>query len=311
MKIRKKHVLLNRIKKCWQLYIFMFLPFAYLLIFHYYPMYGAQIAFRDYRHVTGITGSEWVGLKHFLRFINSYQFWGVLNNTLILSFYSLIALFPLRVILALSLNAVRSALFRRSVQMITYMPNFISTIVMVGIMVQFFNPRIGIISRVIQMLGGTNRDLLGIPQYFSHLYVWSGIWQNLGFGTIIFLAALASVDSCQHEAAIIDGASRLQRIRHIDFPAILPTVFILLILDCGRIMSVGFEKVFVMQNDLNLVASEVISTFTYKMGIGGGGGYRANFSFGAAIGLFNSVINFILVVSVNKISKMFNQASLW
>jgi ABC-type polysaccharide transport system permease subunit len=182
---------------------------------------------------------------------------------------------------------------------------------MVGILVQFFNPRLGVISKFIQLLGGTSRDLLGLPEAFSSIYVWSGIWQNCGWGTIIFLAALASVDESQHEAAIIDGANRFQRIIHIDFPAILSTAMIVLILDAGTVMNIGFEKVFLMQNSLNLTASEVISTYVYKTGIGGNANARPNFSFATAIGLFNSVINFILVVIVNKISKLTSQSSLW
>jgi putative aldouronate transport system permease protein len=313
---RKRHYSLQeqfqRIKKVHQLYLLLVIPIVYLVIFQYYPMYGAQIAFKSFKANLGIIGSPWVGFKHFIRFFKSYQFVRVVSNTFILSSYSLICAFTVRVILALMINIVRSGGYRKTVQMVTYMPHFISTVVLVGILVQFFNPRLGVISMFIQLLGGTNRDLMGMPQFFAHIYVWSGIWQNAGWGTIIFLAALSSVDTNLYEAAIIDGTNRLQRVWHIDIPTIIPTAIILLILDAGRIMNVGFEKVFLMQNDLNLSASEVISTYVYKVGIGGtGGNVRTDFSFGAAIGLFNSVINFILVFSVNSLSRMMNQNSLW
>jgi putative aldouronate transport system permease protein len=301
--------LFARIKQCWPLYIFLLLPLTYLIVVHYYPMYGAQIAFRDFRASKGITGSPWVGLKHFDRFFSDYNFTRILKNTLVLSLYSLLAAFPVRIILALSMNAVRSGSYRKTVQMVTYMPHFISTVVMVGILVQFFNPRLGIISRLLQAFGGTDRDLMGLPSAFSHIYVWSGIWQNAGWGTIVYLAALAGVDPSQHEAALIDGATRFQRIWNVDFPAILPTATIMLIMDAGRIMSLGFEKVFLMQNSLNLSASQVISTYVYEVSLGGSG--RSDFSYASAIGLFNSVVNFILVVTVNQISKALNQSSLW
>ncbi|MCI8624591.1 MAG: sugar ABC transporter permease [Provencibacterium sp.] len=305
----KSYQLKMRLKRTWPLYVFLLLPLIYLAVVQYYPMYGAQIAFKDFKAGLGIAGSPWVGLKHFKRFFNDYQFWRILPNTLILSFYSLLATFPMTILLSLMMNTVRSNGYRKAVQMITYMPHFISTVVMVGILVQFLNPRIGMLAQFLQMLGGTDRDLMGLPQAFPHLYVWSGIWQNVGWGTIIYLAALASVDPSQHEAALIDGANRLQRMLYVDLPAILPTAIIMLILDAGRIMNIGFEKVFLMQNDLNLSASEVISTYVYKMGIGGTG--RSDFSYGAAIGLFNSAVNFILVVTVNQISKAMKQNSLW
>ncbi len=306
----KSTSLLVRLSRCYQLYFFLLLPIIYLLVVQYYPMYGTQIAFKDFKAGLGIEKSPWVGLKHFVRFFNDYNFWRILPNTLLLSFYQLAASFPTTVILALSLNAVRSDKYRKTVQMVTYMPHFISTVVMVGIVTTFFNPLIGILSQVIQYFGGTKRDLMGIPAAFPHIYVWSGIWQNIGWGTIIYLAALAGVDPGQHEAAIVDGANRFQRVLFVDIPAIIPTAVIILILDAGRIMNVGFEKVFLMQNDLNLSASEVISTYVYKVGMGSSIG-KTDFSYGTAIGLFNSVINFALVLTVNRISKMLKQNSLW
>lgn len=308
----KKKNIIKRIKKCWPLYIFLLLPVMYLIIFLYYPMYGAQIAFKDFRAGLGIFQSPWVGMKHFVRFFNNYQFWRIVRNTIVLSVYTLLASFPIRIILALSLNAVRNMGFKKTVQMTTYMPHFISTVVVVGMMMQFLNPRMGIISLAIQSLGGSSRDLLGVASAFPHLYVWSDVWKTAGYGTIIFLAALASVDPFLHQAALIDGATRWQRIIHVDFPALLPVVTIVLIMQFGRIMNVGFEKVYLMQNDLNLKTSEIITTFVYKVGIGGGANtQRTDYSYGSAIGLFNSVISFILVMSVNKIAKVLNQTSLW
>ena len=299
----------TRLKRCWTLYLFLLLPVAYVLLYHYYPMYGSIIAFKDFKAGRGILGSEWVGLKHFDRFFRDYQFSRIIINTITISLYNLVASFPVTIIAALSINAVREARFRKTVQMITYMPHFISTVVMVGILAQMFSPKIGILSILLQALTGSTRDVLGMPTAFTHLYVWSGLWQNVGWGTIIYVAALAGVDPSQHEAAIIDGANRVQRMWHIEIPAIIPTAVILLIMNAGAIMNVGFEKSFLMQNNLNLSASEVISTYVYKRGIGGTG--KSDFSYAAAIGLFNSVINFVLVISVNQISKFLKQEALW
>lgn len=311
LNIKKKNIL-KKIKRCWPLYIFLLLPVIYLIIFLYYPMYGAQIAFKDFKAGLGILESPWVGVKHFTRFFNNYQFWRIVRNTIVLSLYTLLASFPIRIILALSLNAVRQTGFKKTVQMTTYMPHFISTVVVVGMMMQFLNPRMGIISLALQKLGGTERDLLGLSPVFPHLYVWSDVWKSAGYGTIIFLAALAAVDPFLHQAALIDGATRWQRIIYIDFPALMPVLTIVLIMQFGRVMNVGFEKVFLMQNDLNLETSEIITTYVYKVGIGGGAGtQRTDYSYGTAIGLFNSIINFVLVLLVNKISKVMNQASLW
>ena len=294
-----------------ELYALLIIPVVYLALFHYYPMYGAQIAFKDFKAGLGIAGSPWVGFRYFIRFFSSYQFVRIVGNTLALSAYTLFIAFFARIFLALMINAVKNSFFKKSVQMITYMPHFISTVVIVGMIVQFLNPRIGMLSKAMQFFGGTDRDLMGIPEAFSHIYAWSGVWQSVGWGTIIFLAALSSVDPSLHEAAIIDGANRFQRIRFIDIPVIIPTAVILLILDAGRIMNVGFEKVFLMQNNLNLSSSEVISTYVYKMGIGGGTTVRTDFSYGTAIGLFNSIVNFALVVSVNRVSRTLNNTSLW
>jgi len=266
-------------------------------------MYGVQIAFKKYSASHGIMGSKWVGLYQFNRLFNSPQFYKILSNTFLLSIYNIIANFPVPIILALALNTVRSKFYKKTVQMVTYLPHFISTVVMVGIILQVFNPRIGLYGKAMEFFGLNAVDLIGSPAAFPHLYVWSGIWQNAGWNSIIYLAALSSVDIQQHEAAIIDGASRFQCMIHIDIPAI-----VLLIMNTGQMMNIGFEKVLLMQNDLNISASEIISTYSYKIGLSIGGG---DFSYGAAIGLLNSVINFVLLVSVNFIARKVSETSLW
>lgn len=296
-------------KKNWRLYLFLLLPVLYIVIFAYVPMAGVQIAFKDYDFTKGVWGSEWVGLKNFKRFFESYNFWEILKNTIVLSFYSLLVSFPIPIIFALIINAFPAQRFKKTVQTISYMPHFISTVVVVGMMIQILNPRTGAFGAIYTALtGNVMKDILSVPSAFSHIYVWSGIWQSMGWSSIIYIAALSGVDSELHEAAQIDGASRFQRVLHIDLPSILPTAIILLILSAGNIMNVGFEKVYLMQNDMNISASEVISTYVYKIGMSVGTG---DFSFATAIGLFNSVINFALLITVNFISKRFSHNSLW
>ncbi len=299
----------KKILSKWQLYLFLLLPLIYILVFSYYPMTGIQLAFKKFMPVQGIWGSPWVGFKNFEKFFTSYQFPRVMKNTLTLSFYGLFAGFPMPIILALALNALRSDRYRKFIQTVTYLPHFISMVVMIGILYQMFNPRIGLLAGLFSVITGKeNIDLLAIPEAFPHLYVWSGIWQSMGYSAIIYIAALAGVDPELHEAAEIDGASRFARVRHIDFPSILPTAVIMLILSAGQIMNVGFEKVFLMQNKLNAATSEVISTYVYKVSIAAS---QSDFSFGTAIGLFNSLINFALLITVNFISKKLNDTSLW
>ena len=285
----------------WQLHLLILIPVIYIAIFHYWPMYGAQIAFRNYRAKLGITGSEWVGLKWFIKFLTNYDFREILTNTLAISFYQILVGFPIPVFFALMINAIPSERFKRVTQTITYMPHFISTVVIVSIISLIFNPINGIYGTVYRLLGGDGYpyDFRGMANTFRHLYVWSGIWQNLGWDTIIYTAALSAVSQDQHEAAMIDGASRWKRVIHVDLPAILPTIGIMLIMRCGRVMTIGFEKVYLMQTPLNLTTSEIISTFVYKTGLGGSG----QMSYASAIGLFNSVVNCILLVTVNWISK--------
>ncbi len=286
----------RQIRHGWQLYLLLLLPVAWLLIFMYYPMYGAQIAFRDFLPGKSITGSEWVGLENFIRFFNSPMFMRLMKNTLWLSFYSLVIGFPIPIILALSLNQLQTGFFKRTVQMVSYAPYFISTVVMVGLLLNFLDMRRGPVNLLLMQLGLDPVQFMGSAELFPSVYVWSGVWQNTGFATIIYLASLTTVDPSLHEAAVVDGANRLQRMWHIDIPAITPVIVTVFILNMGQLLNVGFEKTYLMQNQLNLATSEVISTYVYKTGLAGG---IANFSYAAAIGLFNSLIGLVLLVSAN------------
>lgn len=298
----------NSFQRHWQLYLFLLLPLIYLLVFKYYPMLGAQIAFRKFRPQYGIWHSQWVGFANFRKFFSSYQFARVMKNTLALSFYSLLAGFPIPVVLALMLNSLRGKRYRNLVETVAYMPHFISTVVLVGMMMQIFNPHIGVIGSFYRLIAGKSMsDVFGSASAFPHLYVWSGIWQNAGWNTIIYTAALSGVDTELHEAAQIDGASRFQRVLHIDLPTVLPTITIMLILNVGNIMSIGFEKDYLMQTALNLQSSEIISTYVYKISFVQG----SDFSYAGAVGLFNSAINMILLVSVNALSRKIGESSLW
>ncbi len=301
---------IKRYRQHWQLYVFLILPVAYILIFAYWPMFGLQIAFKKFNIVQGIWGSPWVGFKNFIKFFNAYQFQAVIVNTLTLSIYALLAAFPFPIMFALVLNVVEHQRLKKVVQTITYMPHFISTVVLVGMLMQIFHPMIGLYGKAYQALtGNMASDLFAKPAAFKHLYVWSGVWQGFGYNSIIYIAALTNVNAELHEAAEVDGASRFQRVVHIDFPALVPTIVIMLILRMGSIMSIGFEKTYLMQNSLNLSASEIISTFVYKKGLGAGVGN--DYSYSTAIGMFNSVVNLILITTVNMISRRVSETSLW
>lgn len=295
----------------WQLYLLLVIPIAYVLIFNYGPMYGVQIAFRDYKLKDGITGSEWVGLKHFIKFLDSYQFGRVFMNTLTIAVYNIAVGFPLPIILALLLNTVKNEKFKRFTQTISYIPHFLSVTIMVSIITMVFSPISGLYGSIYRLLGGTGYpyDFRSMPESFAHIYVWSDVWQQLGWNTIVYMAALSAVSKDHHEAAMIDGASRWKRIIHVDLPAILPTICTMLILRCGSVLSVGFEKAYLLQTDINLSASEVIATYVYKNGMSS----VRNFSYGSAVGLFNSVINCTLLVLVNWIVKKMskNETSLF
>lgn len=300
--------LLQRIRRSWQLYALLVLPLLYLLVFQYWPMYGAQIAFRQFNAAAGITGSPWVGLQQFQRFINSYDFVRTLQNTLIISFYTLLVGFPFPIMLALGLNYVGKTWFKKSVQLVTYAPYFISTVVMAGIILQLLSPNTGLINNILATLGMPRVNFMAKPELFPHIYVWTGLWQTLGFNAIIYLAALSSVDPTLHEAAIVDGANKLQRMRHIDLPELMPLAVVLLILSLGGILSTGFEKILLLQNPLNLRTSEVIDTYVYRIGLASA---VPNYSYAAAIGLFKSMVGLILVVAVNRFAKRIGTASIW
>jgi putative aldouronate transport system permease protein len=296
----------RRVRKHWQLYLIILLPLAYLIIFKYVPMYGVQIAFKNYRVSKGMWGSPWVGLLHFTRFFNSPSSLSIILNTLLVSVYSIVASFPFAVILAVLLNETKSKLFRKSVQMVTYAPYFISTVVMVAILMQVLDTRIGLVNRAIAVFGIHSQNFMGSPGWFRSVYVWSGVWQTTGYSAIIYLAALSAINVELYEAAVVDGAGKLRRILSIDLPGIAPTIVVLLILNMGYVMSVGFEKVYLMQNALNLESSEVISTYVYRVGL-----LNTDYSFSTAVGLFNSVVNLILLAGVNAIARRVGDVSLW
>ena len=287
-----------RCRKNWQLHLLILLPLIYILIFYYVPMYGLQIAFRDFKPRAGIWGSEWVGLEHFISFFKAHNFTQLLLNTLGISMYSIFVGFPIPIILALMLHVSERNVLKKVTQNVAYMPHFISVVVLVGIINQILNPVSGVIGTFYHMFGGVGvaPDIRASAAAFRHLYVWSGVWQQMGWNTIIYVAALAGVSHELHEAAELDGASRWKRVLNVDLPAILPTVSIMLILRFGTVMSVGYEKVYLMQNDLNLSTSEIISTYVYKIGLG-----KMRMSYGTAIDLFNSVVNTTMLLSVNAI----------
>ena len=294
----------------WQLYGFLLLPLAYILLFAYVPMSGLAIAFEDFNSRKGIFGSDWVGLQNFIKFFQSYQFERVLLNTVRLSLYTILAGFPVPVLFALFLNSLQSEGFKKVVQTIVSLPHFISVTVLVGILFQVFHSRTGLYGALwMELFGQYPKDLFGSPTAFQHLYVWSGVWQSFGWGSIIYIAALANVPPEYHEAAQIDGASRFQRVVHVDLPTIMPSISTMLILRMGSVMNLGYEKIYLMQNDLNISASEVISTYVYQIGLAAEG--ESDFSYATAIGMFNSVINLALIVVVNKISAKVSETSLW
>lgn len=303
----KKSKVLKSLKKNWLLYVFVLPALLYIALFCYWPMYGLQIAFKRFTFAKGFSGSELVGLYWIEKFITGPRFADIIKNTLTLSLYSLIAGFPLPIALALILNNVRSAKWKKFAQTITYMPHFVSTVVLVGMMSLFFSPSSGFVNTILSWLGGSGQTyFMGMPKYFPHMYVWTGVWQSMGWNSIIYLAALSGVDPSLHEAARIDGANKFQRVWNIDIPTIMPTIIILLIMNCGSLLGVGYEKVYLMQNSLNLEVSEVISTYVYKTGL-----EQQQYSFSTAIGLMNNVINLILLMIVNKVAGKASGVSLW
>ena len=297
----RKRVLIN-----WQVYLMLLLPLTYIVLFKYVPMGGAIIAFKDFSIRDEIFASPWAGLKYFKQFVFSPNFSLLMKNTLGISLYMLAAGFPFPILLAIMINEVRRQSVKKAIQTITYAPYFISTVVMVSIITQVLSPHSGIVNTLLAALGSEPINFMGEATMFKSIYVWSGVWQSMGYSAIIYIAALSGISPELYEAARIDGATRLQKIIHIDLPGIAPTIIIQLILQCGQIMNVGYEKVYLMQNSLNLSASEVISTYVYKAGL-----INGQFSFSAAVDLFNSVINLLLLFTVNKISQKLSDTSLW
>ncbi len=293
-------------RKNWELWMYVLPGMVITFVFSYVPLYGLQIAFRRYSAKKGIWGSPWVGLEYFIRFFESPYFWTTLRNTFLLSIYSLIAGFPIPIILALMLNSFSHKRYRKVIQTVTYAPNFISTVVMAGMLILFLSPRIGIVNELLSVFGIPSINFMAEKGMWRHIYVWSGVWQNTGWNSVIFFAALAGVSPEFHEAAVVDGASKFQRLLYIDFPAILPTATILLILNCGSILSIGFEKAFLLQNDLNLSVSEIISTYVYKVGL-----RQMDMSYSTAIGLFNSAVNAGMLILVNWTANKLSGTSLW
>ena len=302
---RQRRTRRRNLRRHWQLYLLLILPVAYFVIFQYVPMANNVIAFKDYNVVQGIWGSPWAGLDHFERFFANPVAWDLIRNTLMLSLYGFLAGFPIPIILALALNEVRARFFKRTVQMVTYAPHFISTVIVVSMLILIFSPRIGFMADVLGFFG-MDSNLLADPDAFRSVYVWSDIWQTAGYSAIIYMAALAGIDPTLYEAARLDGASRLQKIWHVDLPGIAPTVVVVMVLSVGSVMAIGFEKAFLLQNPLNLSTSEIIATYTYKIGL-----LNADFSLATAIGLFNSVINLVLLLAVNTVSKRVTGNGLW
>lgn len=287
------------------LYLLALPSIVILFLFTYIPMYGVIIAFKDFTPAEGIFKSDWAGLKYFTQYFNSYQFWPTIKNTLFISIYSIAVTFPLPIFLALLCNQITSKYIKKFFQISTYLPHFISTVVMCGMIILFLSPSHGIIAKLVGLLGITLPNVMGDPQAFSSVYVWTEAWQHVGWDSILYIAALSAVDPSLYEAATMDGASKFQKLRHIDIPMLLPTATIMFILRTGSVMGIGFEKIYLLQNTLNSSTSEVIATYVYKMGL-----VSSQYSLSAAIGLFNNLINLFLLFTVNYISRKMSETSL-
>ncbi|WP_223829389.1 ABC transporter permease [Paenibacillus arenilitoris] len=287
------------------LYVLALFGLAYYLIFCYVPMYGVIIAFKNYAPTKGIMGSPWVGLDHFTGFFQSFYFWRLLRNTLLINVYELIFAFPAPIILALLLNEVRKAFFKRMVQTVTYLPHFVSIVVICGMIVDF-SRLTGLFNQIIGLFGGEAANLLLDPSLFRTIFVASGIWQGVGWGSIIYLAALTSIDTQLYDAATVDGANRWKQMWHVTLPGIMPTIVILLILQFGGMMNVGFEKIILLYNSQTYETADVISSFVYRRGL-----LEANYSYSTAVSLFNSIVNFLLLIMANRLSRKINDTSLW
>lgn len=306
METLNKKTFFQRMKGNYDLLFFCLPGIVITFIYHYIPLYGVQIAFRRYSPRLGMWGSEWRGLDHFERFFSSAFAPQIIWNTFILSLYALVAGFPIPIILAILLNHFRHRRYRRVIQSVTYAPHFISVVVMCGMILLFLSPSLGVVNNVIRSLGGTPVNFIGQQSLWRHIYVWSGIWQGMGWSSVIYFAVLSGVSPEYHEAAVVDGASKLQRIWYIDIPFLIPTAVMLLILNCGSLFSIGFEKAYALQNPANLGVSQIISTYVYQMGI-----LNNDVSFSAAVGLFNSAVNAVLLLVVNWVAKRASGYSLW
>lgn len=298
----------KRISRNWGLYLLLLPALVLLILFAYKPMYGVVIAFKNYKNSLGILGSPWADplFKNFQRFFNSYQCEATIRNTLRLSLYSLAVGFPIPIILALMINQITAMRFRRAFQTILYLPHFISTVVMVGLLLIWLSPSSGLVGAFYRLLGKEAPNVMTSASGFPSIYVWSDIWQHAGWDSIVFLAALSSIDPTLYEAATVDGATRWQKMRYIDLPLLMATACIMLILRAGNLMNVGFEKVFLMQNDLNMSTSEIIATYVYKMGL-----RNSQYAVSTAVNLFNNLINFGLLLLVNCITRKLGETSLW
>lgn len=296
----------HAVKKDWRLYSLLLLPLLHYIIFQYIPMYGVVIAFRRYQPGGPVYGSQWVGLRYFRMFLRDYGFWRAFRNNLIISIEYLVISFPFPIIFALLLNELKNLKFKRFVQTVSYLPHFISTVIVVGMLKEMLSPTIGIVNMALKALTGNTIDFLSDPKWFRTIYIVSGIWQQLGWNSIIYLAALTNINPELYDAAKVDGASRFQQIKYVTIPGILPTVMVILILNIGSLMSVGFEKILLLYNPLTYETADVISTFLYRMGL-----VNNNYSLGAAVGLCNSIIGVILLTSANFLSKKLTDSSLW
>ena len=304
-KVQHKQSFIQGLKSSRALYLLLLPSFIIFLLFTYYPMYGVIIAFKDFSPAQGILGSPWVGFKNFIQYFNSYQFWPTIRNTIVISLYTIVVTFPLPVFLALMCNQIRARRFKKFFQVSTYLPHFISTVVMCGMIILFLSPSTGIIAKLAGLFGFTLPNLMGSASAFPSIYVWTEAWQLVGWDSILYIATLSAIDPTLYEAATMDGASKWKRMIHIDVPALLPTATIMFILRMGSVMSVGFEKIYLLQNTLNSSTSEIISTYVYKMGL-----VSNQYSLSSAIGLFNNVINLVLLLLVNYTSKKLSDTSL-
>ena len=298
---------LRNIFKHWQLYVIMIPAILFYIFFMYKPMWGLQIAFKDYKIFAGMAKSPWVGFRHFITFLNSPYFWRNLKNTLLINVYGLLFGFPIPILLALMLNEVKNIYFKKTIQTLTYLPHFISIVVIAGIVINFLAPTSGLVNILIEKLGGEKIHFLVKKEYFRTIFITMNIWKEAGFSAIVYLAALSGIDPNLYEAAYVDGANKFKRIWHVTIPGIMPTIVVLLVLKIGSMLSVGYEAIILLYQPATYETADVISTYVYRMGLG----EHAQYSYTAAVGLFNAVVSVILVIFANRVSKKLSGTSLW